>query len=442
MAKVGWKTHWHRHPGVRSGDQLTLGERAADRMRDVMGSWPFVFCFFGVMIAWAVVNTIVLHRVLHHKAFDPYPYILLNLFLSMMAGVQAAALLIAAKRADAIDSEIAIHTEKNTDELKQLLEENTALTLQVKKNTDLLQEISHELALLEAAVGAPATGAGRGESTDRRTAATRRSAAAAELPPSGEEPPTPPIDVAPLSPACPGELRRGRCRSSSAATPPTSSRFGPSSSTWANRARSTTSAATAPATRSSCSSTCSGFDQLVATAEALTVGARAGLDLSVLHSVLTESPASSTLLERDLLPLLKDGVYEPGLARQLACKDLRLALELADSVGVPVELSAVVERVFQQARADYGDTAGEMTPVRLYEERAGTKLRAAQRATSVPYITRSGSAPRALRGRARLPSPCCRRHRRRWRATGSRPAPWCRGSWQAAAGRRACSRAA
>ncbi len=112
MANSGWQTHWHKHPGVRSGDQLTRGERAADRMRGVMGSWPFVFGFFTVMIIWAVVNTLVLQRVLHHHAFDSYPYILLNLFLSMLAGVQAAALLIAAKRADAIASEIAIHTEK------------------------------------------------------------------------------------------------------------------------------------------------------------------------------------------------------------------------------------------------------------------------------------------------------------------------------------------
>jgi uncharacterized membrane protein len=181
MAKVGWKTYWHRHPGVRSGDQLTLGERAADRMRDVMGSWPFVFCFFGVMIAWAVVNTVLLQRVLYHKAFDPYPYILLNLFLSMMAGVQAAALLIAAKRADAIDSEIAIHTEKNTDELKALLEENTALTLQVKKNTDLLQEISNELAALKAA-GAPGGGAASGEAGGERAPAGEE--------PRGEPPPS------------------------------------------------------------------------------------------------------------------------------------------------------------------------------------------------------------------------------------------------------------
>ena len=49
---------------------------------------------------------------------------------------------------------------------------------------------------------------------------------------------------------------------------------------------------------------------------------------------------------------------KPGLALQLACKDLQLALELADSVGVPVELSTVVERVFQQARADYARSPG------------------------------------------------------------------------------------
>ncbi len=139
---TGWQTHWHRHPGVRSGDELTVGERAADRMRNIMGSWPFVFCFFGVMISWAVLNSVFYLGGAHGKhGFDPYPYILLNLFLSMLAGVQAAALLIAAKRADAISSEIAMHTERNTDDLKDLLRENTALTEEVKRHTDLLEEI-------------------------------------------------------------------------------------------------------------------------------------------------------------------------------------------------------------------------------------------------------------------------------------------------------------
>jgi uncharacterized membrane protein len=150
----GWKSLWHQHPGVRSGEDLTLGERAADRMRNMMGSWPFVFAFFTVMIAWAAVNTWLIERILHHKAFDPYPYILLNLFLSMLAGVQAAALLIAAKRADAISSEIAVHTEKNTDDIKVLIKENTTLTAQVKTATDLLEEIHLHVAKIGLKVGA------------------------------------------------------------------------------------------------------------------------------------------------------------------------------------------------------------------------------------------------------------------------------------------------
>jgi uncharacterized membrane protein len=123
---MAWTTQWHHHPGVRRSDQLSLGERAADRMRNGMGSWPFVFCFFGVMAIWAIIN-----GALHlggTKGFDPYPFILLNLFLSMLAGVQAAALLIAAKRSDQIASEIAVHTERNTDDIKTLLQQNTALT--------------------------------------------------------------------------------------------------------------------------------------------------------------------------------------------------------------------------------------------------------------------------------------------------------------------------
>lgn len=149
MDQRAWKSRWHRHPGVRSGAQLSAGERAADRMRNIMGSWPFVFAFFAVMIMWAVVNSILYLGGSNGKhGFDPYPYILLNLFLSMLAGVQAAALLIAAKRSDAIASEIAIHTEKNTDDLKALVTENTELTQRVKVNTDLLHEIHRHLAVL------------------------------------------------------------------------------------------------------------------------------------------------------------------------------------------------------------------------------------------------------------------------------------------------------
>lgn len=156
VTNSAWKTHWHTHPGVRSGDQLSFGERAADRMRSAMGSWPFVFVFFAVMISWALVNTLLIQHILHHKAFDPYPYILLNLFLSMLAGIQAAALLIAAKRADAISSEVALHTANNTDDIKTLIQENTLLTEQMKKNTDLLDEIHLHVTNIGKAIGAGA----------------------------------------------------------------------------------------------------------------------------------------------------------------------------------------------------------------------------------------------------------------------------------------------
>lgn len=154
MSNMPWQTHWHRHPGVRSGGELSRGERAADRMRNVMGSWPFIFSFFAVMLFWALLNTLFLAKVVHHKAFDPYPYILLNLFLSMLAGVQAAALLIAAKRADAISSEVALHTEHNTEDIKTLITENTALVAEVKKATDLLDEIHLHVSNIGKAVGA------------------------------------------------------------------------------------------------------------------------------------------------------------------------------------------------------------------------------------------------------------------------------------------------
>ncbi|MEO8264118.1 MAG: DUF1003 domain-containing protein [Ilumatobacteraceae bacterium] len=143
---------WGRHPAFKD-KELTLGERAADRVRNGMGSWPFVFAFLGLMGIWAVVNSILAIGGSHgKKGFDPFPYILLNLFLSMIAGLQGAILLIAAKRADSISSELALHTFKNTEADTKLLTENTELTRQVKANTDRLDEIHRHVTALTAAM--------------------------------------------------------------------------------------------------------------------------------------------------------------------------------------------------------------------------------------------------------------------------------------------------
>lgn len=117
------------------------------------------------------------------------------------------------------------------------------------------------------------------------------------------------------------------------------------------------------------------FSHLVATAEVLAVGVKAGVDLEVLRTALVASPAQSNFVENDVLSVLDHGDYDEGFAIALACKDLGLSIDLARSVGVPTELSALVEQIYRRARAQYGDRAGEMTPVKLYEDLIGTPLR-------------------------------------------------------------------
>ncbi len=117
------------------------------------------------------------------------------------------------------------------------------------------------------------------------------------------------------------------------------------------------------------------FVQSVATGEALAIGVRAGVPLDRLHAALVASPANSVFLERDVLPLLDHGDYDEGFAMKLVTKDLGLAVDLARDVGVPAELSALVEQIHRRARAAYGDEAGEMSAIRLYEDLAQTELR-------------------------------------------------------------------
>ncbi|GGR18374.1 NAD(P)-dependent oxidoreductase [Agromyces mediolanus] len=117
------------------------------------------------------------------------------------------------------------------------------------------------------------------------------------------------------------------------------------------------------------------FSHLVATAEVLAIGVKAGVDLDVLRDSLIASPANSNFVEHDVLSILDRGDYDEGFAIALACKDLGLSIDLARSVGVPAELSAVVEQIYRRAKAQYGDLAGEMTPVQLYEDLIGRPLR-------------------------------------------------------------------
>ena len=79
----------------------TYGERLSDRIAALGGSWGFIITFLFVLAAWAVVNTAILGP--RREAFDPYPYILLNLFLSMLAALQAPVILMSQNRQAARD---------------------------------------------------------------------------------------------------------------------------------------------------------------------------------------------------------------------------------------------------------------------------------------------------------------------------------------------------
>lgn len=79
-------------------ERYTLGQRAADSIAKFAGSWAFIFSFSGILILWMVVNTL-----LAMKAFDPYPFILLNLVLSCVAAIQAPLIMMSQNRQEEKD---------------------------------------------------------------------------------------------------------------------------------------------------------------------------------------------------------------------------------------------------------------------------------------------------------------------------------------------------
>ncbi len=79
-------------------EKYTLGQRAADTIAKFAGSWAFIFSFVGVLVIWMVINII-----LASNAFDPYPFILLNLVLSCVAAIQAPLIMMSQNRQEEKD---------------------------------------------------------------------------------------------------------------------------------------------------------------------------------------------------------------------------------------------------------------------------------------------------------------------------------------------------
>jgi len=88
------------NPNEVADEQETFGERVADGVARFGGSWAFIFAFATVLLSWVAINTIL---IMGKEAFDPYPFILLNLFLSMLAAIQAPVIMMSQNRQDARD---------------------------------------------------------------------------------------------------------------------------------------------------------------------------------------------------------------------------------------------------------------------------------------------------------------------------------------------------
>lgn len=79
---------------LESDQHLTSGQRLADKIAEFGGSWTFILSFFAVLTLWIVLNVVFLRQ----QAFDPYPFILLNLILSCVAALQAPVIMMSQNR--------------------------------------------------------------------------------------------------------------------------------------------------------------------------------------------------------------------------------------------------------------------------------------------------------------------------------------------------------
>ncbi|MBY9064579.1 DUF1003 domain-containing protein [Sphingomonas yunnanensis] len=101
LTKIEERLPISRDAGDVDEETATLGDRLADRVAAVGGSWGFILAFTLLLVGWMLLNSGVLPRLGH--AFDPYPYIFLNLMLSTLAAIQAPVIMMSQNRQAAKD---------------------------------------------------------------------------------------------------------------------------------------------------------------------------------------------------------------------------------------------------------------------------------------------------------------------------------------------------
>ncbi len=128
--------------------QLTYGQRVADKVASFGGSWPFITIFCLIFLSWIGLNSFLLIRI--NKEFDPYPYIFLNLVLSMLGAVQAPIILMSQNRQDDKDRHRAQHDyEVNLKAEVEIMALNEKIDLLREKQwNDLIAVQQKQIALI------------------------------------------------------------------------------------------------------------------------------------------------------------------------------------------------------------------------------------------------------------------------------------------------------
>ena len=129
---------------------LTFGERVSDRIAGFAGSWSFIAVFAGLVILWVALNTWILLT----RPFDPYPFILLNLVLSVLAALQAPVIIMSQNRQEIRDRlhaerdfQVSIHTELEIHRLHKKIDHLLASQGQrLLEIQDIQMELMEELA--------------------------------------------------------------------------------------------------------------------------------------------------------------------------------------------------------------------------------------------------------------------------------------------------------
>ena len=105
--RLSKRLHISRDTQQAYADSMTVGERIADRIAAFGGSWTFILIFLGLLVAWVVVNSVILAHI--GKPFDAYPFVFLNLILSMLAAIQAPVIMMSQNRQSTKDRAAAEH---------------------------------------------------------------------------------------------------------------------------------------------------------------------------------------------------------------------------------------------------------------------------------------------------------------------------------------------